>query len=1464
MKRQSILTASVAALLTLPHTVLAVDRNWVGAGAIGDWSDPLNWDTGVPVSGAGDDIFIHLPGSLTGPAIDANTMRIGVGTPSVASSGFTFGSGTYTFNYLGIADSHNGLNPTSNRFGRAFINSGTTINVGQFFVGEWDGGTGQVVQSGGDVVISNQFRVGHWPQQDVGAGLNSTYTMNGGTITVLGDPSNPFDEGQAGNVYLGIDSTGVFTVNGGTFTAKGIALDNRGATAGEDTLEINGGTVNIGANGIVSQNAVNPATYEVRLSGGILRATASWTSDLETTLVSGGPGIGITYDTNGSNITLSGAVKGTGGLIKVGAGSLILSGGNTYSGGTIINGGNVEIGNGGTTGSVGAGPVAILAGSVLAFKRTDALTIGGPVSGTGTISVETGTLRLANATGSLTGVVASGATLAVVGSVGVVTLSTGATLEAGVGGAGNATASSVSLSGSTLKMTVGSTSTTIVVANAGGLVANGSNTIQISAVNLTAGTYTLVDYNGTIGGGGFGSFALSGLPARAVGGLVNNAAGTSIDLNITAIDNPKWTGAINGAWDGATQNWRLVVGGGPTNYQNLDAVLFDDTATGTTNVDVTAAFTPSAVTVNNTTKTYTLSGAGGIGGNTGLTKQGTGRLILATNNTYTGPTDVQAGTLQIGDGIGGSIAGTSVTIAAGATVELNLSTTYTAPTSGAGTLRAIGNSAFDIGAGVLSGNTVLNIAGAEIQVVGLNNQGVYDGPITITSGTLKALGAQALGTTTGSTTIQIGGTLDVNGLDLGGESIFVVGDGVGGGGAIVNSGPGTIFNLHRVTLTGPTSFGGTGRWDIRQTGVTTELLDLGGFKLTKVGGNQVSLVNVDMTAGDIDINGGVFSIEDTATVAPPGTITLNPGGTLGLWVNKPGELTRNIVAVGGAIRELGSNNNTMVNSPISLQANLDVFVDNGNTVLTLAGNLTESGGARTVSVTGPGRLVLSGNNTWTGGTTINNGSLQIGAIGGTTGNIGTGPLTLNGTLVTARSDGFTFTEDINPLGPAGGLTLAGDGTVNLAAGVDVQVNNLNFGINGVNDTRGGTLNIVNGNSVIVQETLIIGNSGGGGGPSVGIINQTGGSLTVNAPNTDGRNFVIGHWPQGQGTYTQSGGTLDSPNISMAISWDGSGTYNLSGGTASVLGLRFGHNGAQSGVFNLTGGTLNLGAEGIWEQNIGLPNDINLGGGIITASVDTNIYLPAELTGTGGNVNFNTNGYTLTISASMFGAGGFTKTGPGTLALTETNNYAGPTTVNAGTLRVNNLIGSATGSGNVTIAAGARLEGGGTIGDGVGAITVSLNGKLAPGNSAGTLTMNLGTGTLNLIGAITGVGTGALEFELGPASDLVQLTTGNLTIGAGLLEFDDFLFTALTGLSQGDYVLFDSNTPINGTLGSNLTGVIAPGLVGTLQFANGSNDLILHIIPEPGSVSAMIAGLGMLIGLRRHRKTRQKESLVSVD
>lgn len=142
MNKPRILTASVAAFLVLPNLLFAVERNWTGAGGTNDWNDQFNWDTGVPTTDTSDNIYVRLAGTITAPAINAGVLRIAVGSPDVPASGFTFGTGTFNFSEIQVADAHNGLNPTSNLYGRAFINAGTTITTGQFFVGEWDGGTG--------------------------------------------------------------------------------------------------------------------------------------------------------------------------------------------------------------------------------------------------------------------------------------------------------------------------------------------------------------------------------------------------------------------------------------------------------------------------------------------------------------------------------------------------------------------------------------------------------------------------------------------------------------------------------------------------------------------------------------------------------------------------------------------------------------------------------------------------------------------------------------------------------------------------------------------------------------------------------------------------------------------------------------------------------------------------------------------------------------------------------------------------------------------------------------------------------------------------------------------------------------------------------------------------------------------------------------------------------------------------
>src|SRR5208283_2037479 len=116
----------------------------------------------------------------------------------------------------------------------------------------------------------------------------------------------------------------------------------------------------------------------------------------------------------------------------------------------------------------------------------------------------------------------------------------------------------------------------------------GTVTINLAGSRLGLGQFPLIKYSGTIGGGGFSSFALGSLPAGMTAELVNNTINSSVDLHITAyVGSLVWTGEAGGsaesAWDiGATADWADMVSGLPVVYTQAGVtgplVLFDDSA----------------------------------------------------------------------------------------------------------------------------------------------------------------------------------------------------------------------------------------------------------------------------------------------------------------------------------------------------------------------------------------------------------------------------------------------------------------------------------------------------------------------------------------------------------------------------------------------------------------------------------------------------------------------------------------------------------------------------------------------------------------------------------------------------------------------------------------------------------------------------------------------------------------------
>ena len=184
------------------------------------------------------------------------------------------------------------------------------------------------------------------------------------------------------------------------------------------------------------------------------------------------------------NITLSGIISGSSGFTKTGGGTLLLTGNNIYDSsfgtGTIISAGTLQVGNGGTSGSLGTGPVTNDAR--LEFQRSDALTVADVISGTGSVAQSgTGTLTLAAANLYAGGTTISAGTLSLANSSDSATGSGAVNVQSnGVLGGSGAAAGPVTV-------------------DAGGAVAPGAGVGTISAGSLTlaAGSNLYFEFNST-------------------------------------------------------------------------------------------------------------------------------------------------------------------------------------------------------------------------------------------------------------------------------------------------------------------------------------------------------------------------------------------------------------------------------------------------------------------------------------------------------------------------------------------------------------------------------------------------------------------------------------------------------------------------------------------------------------------------------------------------------------------------------------------------------------------------------------------------------------------------------------------------------------------------------------------------------------------------------------------------------
>jgi fibronectin-binding autotransporter adhesin len=791
-----------------------------------------------------------------------------------------------------------------------------------------------------------------------------------------------------------------YLLTGGTLTlAGGSALANTISVAAGFGATISApvagtaGLTKAGAGTLVLA-ADNTLTGGTAIAAGTLQLGAGGSAGRLEGGILVGAGATLAVD-RGDEVTLPGVISGAGGLAKRGAGTLVLTAANSYSGGTAVAEGTIVVGDGATAGSIAAaGNLDLAAASVLAFDRSDAVSFTGAVTGSGTLSQRgTGTLTLSRPTAY-----GGDFTLRVEG--GTVNLDRAGNTLVGILGAGN----TVELAGGTLQLTSDSGEETKFEGAA--IEVQASSTLAINRASSTP----------------------------------NNQSTTGFSAPITV---------ANAATLGFDFRGQITTG-------------FKGTTTYSAPITLAADATFSVANSAGGTAEVIFSGAVGDGGaGNGLMKAGSQQLTLAGVNTYAGPTTVSAGTLALA--AGGTIgASPLVRVAAAATLNVAAKTGGYAVPAGqtvAGGGSVTGSLAFASGATIAPGDVVGTlITSGDVSFGGGGN---YNWQVLDFAGTGGSAGSWDLLTVGG--TLAIGATAQnpfaINLWSLSAVEPQTSGLASGfdpaqpGTWRIASSATGiTGFAADAFTVNAAAANG---------TGGLANTIGAGTFSVA-VAGNDLNLVytpGAPISGLTWYGNGAAAGGAGTWTAAAANWFN---GTAAGPW--DPSQRA-NFTATGGTVTIAAEgvsaaaglavtgdgytlSGGTLTLSGATAQANTIDVADTA--VATIAAPLAGTAG---LTKAGPGGLVLTGSNTYTGGTTVAAGVLAVGD-GAQAGSIGGDVAVAAGArLAFDRSDSVTFAGGISG---AGELEQLGPGTLVLAgAGTHT----------GGTTVFSGTLSVANGNAL---------------------------------------------------------------------------------------------------------------------------------------------------------------------------------------------------------------------------------------------------------------------------------------------------------------------------------------------------------------------------------------------------------------
>ena len=606
-------------------------------------------------------------------------------------------------------------------------------------------------------------------------------------------------------------------------------------------LNLTGGSLNFAA-------LTNLGAGAISFGGGALQYASGNVDDISLHTVNFNSG-GATIDVGANSVNFANPVGngGVGGLTKSGSGTLILNGTNRYTGATVIANGTLALG--GNT----------------------------YISNTPSITVSNGALLDVASSGiGLTLNPSASQVLAGVGTIyGNVVCPTSTRITPGTS-VGALTMGDLTMSGGTNVFEVSTTAHDLIIA---GNLAFNSGTIQIATLNtLTNGVYPLYQYSGVLlnGPGSSGNLNLTGFSQAGKSASLSEGTG-EIDLVIAdnASDVITWSGTdVN--WDTiGTQDWLLS--GNPWGYTNGDFVTFDEIGVANPTVYLQAVLLPGSVTVSNETAAYTFAdgtgiGGGKISGSTRLTKKGPGMLIIQTDNNNSGPTDIQNGTVQVGNGGIGDIGTGNITNNGALIFAQNANRSVSGVISGAGPVTQQGSATLT-----------------------LQQNNTYSGVTTISSGTLQAGTGGAAGSA-GTNSIVDNGTFAINHSG----SIIVPANISGSGSLRLNgSAAATVSSLNTyqgntyvdsgsLKITGPdlipdanTVSGSTG-WLILDGGITTAgTFDMNGFNETinALSGTNSIFDGVITNSGGSPTTTNLLTVLGSAGTTYNGSIVGNPNGS---------------------------------------------------------------------------------------------------------------------------------------------------------------------------------------------------------------------------------------------------------------------------------------------------------------------------------------------------------------------------------------------------------------------------------------------------------------------------------------------------------------------------------------------------------------------------------------------------------